>query len=117
VVELPFAADRCPCVEKLRTVLPLTACGGGGGGERSNDPVQEMLRQGKKPGALLFLHAHTLALAHPLTAKPLALQAPLSSFFAQVLHELRGDEEVTAGAASVGRGAGGEGTGHIDAKE
>ena len=24
VVELPFAADRCPCVEKLRTVLPLT---------------------------------------------------------------------------------------------
>jgi hypothetical protein len=24
VVELPFAADWCPCVEKLRTVLPLT---------------------------------------------------------------------------------------------
>ena len=24
VVELPFAADCCPCVEKLRTVLPLT---------------------------------------------------------------------------------------------
>jgi hypothetical protein len=24
VVELPFAADRCPCVEKLRTVLSLT---------------------------------------------------------------------------------------------
>jgi hypothetical protein len=24
VVELPFAADRCPWVEKLRTVLPLT---------------------------------------------------------------------------------------------
>jgi hypothetical protein len=24
VVELPFAADSCPCVEKLRTVLPLT---------------------------------------------------------------------------------------------
>jgi hypothetical protein len=23
VVELPFAADCCPCVEKLRTVLPL----------------------------------------------------------------------------------------------
>jgi hypothetical protein len=23
-VELPFAADCCPCVEKLRTVLPLT---------------------------------------------------------------------------------------------
>jgi hypothetical protein len=22
--ELPFAADCCPCVEKLRTVLPLT---------------------------------------------------------------------------------------------
>jgi hypothetical protein len=25
LVELPFAADCCPCVEKLRTVLPLTA--------------------------------------------------------------------------------------------
>jgi hypothetical protein len=25
VVELPWAADCCPCVEKLRTVLPLTA--------------------------------------------------------------------------------------------
>jgi hypothetical protein len=24
VVSLPFAADRCPCVEKLRTVSPLT---------------------------------------------------------------------------------------------
>jgi hypothetical protein len=24
VVELPFAADWCPCVEKLRTVLPIT---------------------------------------------------------------------------------------------
>jgi hypothetical protein len=24
VVELPFAADCCPCVEKLRTVLPFT---------------------------------------------------------------------------------------------
>jgi hypothetical protein len=24
VVKLPFAADCCPCVEKLRTVLPLT---------------------------------------------------------------------------------------------
>jgi hypothetical protein len=24
VVELPFAADCCPCVEKLRTVVPLT---------------------------------------------------------------------------------------------
>jgi hypothetical protein len=24
VVELPFAADSCPCVEKLRTVLSLT---------------------------------------------------------------------------------------------
>jgi hypothetical protein len=24
VVELPFAADCCPCVEQLRTVLPLT---------------------------------------------------------------------------------------------
>ena len=24
VVELPFAAECCPCVEKLRTVLPLT---------------------------------------------------------------------------------------------
>jgi hypothetical protein len=24
VVELPFAADCCPCVEKLQTVLPLT---------------------------------------------------------------------------------------------
>jgi hypothetical protein len=24
VVELPFAADCCPCVDKLRTVLPLT---------------------------------------------------------------------------------------------
>jgi hypothetical protein len=24
VLELPFAADSCPCVEKLRTVLPLT---------------------------------------------------------------------------------------------
>jgi hypothetical protein len=24
VVELPWAADNCPCVEKLRTVLPLT---------------------------------------------------------------------------------------------
>jgi hypothetical protein len=24
VAELPFAADCCPCVEKLRTVLPLT---------------------------------------------------------------------------------------------
>jgi hypothetical protein len=24
VVELPFAADCCPCVEKLRTVLPST---------------------------------------------------------------------------------------------
>jgi hypothetical protein len=24
VVELPWAADCCPCVEKLRTVLPLT---------------------------------------------------------------------------------------------
>jgi hypothetical protein len=24
VVELPFAADSCPCVEKLRTVLPFT---------------------------------------------------------------------------------------------
>jgi hypothetical protein len=24
VVELPFAAGCCPCVEKLRTVLPLT---------------------------------------------------------------------------------------------
>jgi hypothetical protein len=24
VVELPFAADRCPWVEKLRTALPLT---------------------------------------------------------------------------------------------
>jgi hypothetical protein len=24
VVELPFAADCCPCVEKLRTVLPLS---------------------------------------------------------------------------------------------
>jgi hypothetical protein len=24
VVELPFAADCCPCVEKLRTMLPLT---------------------------------------------------------------------------------------------
>ena len=24
VVELPFAADWCPCVEKLRTVLPFT---------------------------------------------------------------------------------------------
>jgi hypothetical protein len=24
VVELPFAADCCPCVEKLRNVLPLT---------------------------------------------------------------------------------------------
>jgi hypothetical protein len=23
VDELPFAADRCPCVEKLRTVLPI----------------------------------------------------------------------------------------------
>jgi hypothetical protein len=23
-VKLPFAADCCPCVEKLRTVLPLT---------------------------------------------------------------------------------------------
>ena len=23
VVELPFAADSCPCVGKLRTVLPL----------------------------------------------------------------------------------------------
>jgi hypothetical protein len=26
VVELRFAANRCPRVEKLRTVLPLTAC-------------------------------------------------------------------------------------------
>jgi hypothetical protein len=25
VVELPFAADCCPCVEKLRTVLHFTA--------------------------------------------------------------------------------------------
>ena len=24
VVELPFAADSCPCVEELRTVLSLT---------------------------------------------------------------------------------------------
>jgi hypothetical protein len=24
VIELPFAVDLCPCVEKLRTVLPLT---------------------------------------------------------------------------------------------
>jgi hypothetical protein len=24
VVELPWDADRCPCVEKPRTVLPLT---------------------------------------------------------------------------------------------
>jgi hypothetical protein len=24
VVELPLAADSCPCVEKLQTVLPLT---------------------------------------------------------------------------------------------
>ena len=24
MVELPWAADCCPCVEKLRTVLPLT---------------------------------------------------------------------------------------------
>jgi hypothetical protein len=24
VDELPFAADWCPCVEKLRTVLPFT---------------------------------------------------------------------------------------------
>ena len=24
VVELPWAADSCPCVEKLRTVLPFT---------------------------------------------------------------------------------------------
>jgi hypothetical protein len=24
VVELPFAADCCPCVEKLRTVLPFS---------------------------------------------------------------------------------------------
>jgi hypothetical protein len=24
VVELPWAADCCPCVEKLRTVLPVT---------------------------------------------------------------------------------------------
>jgi hypothetical protein len=24
VVELPWAADCCPCVEKLRTVLPFT---------------------------------------------------------------------------------------------
>jgi hypothetical protein len=24
VVELPFAAECCPCVEKLRTVLPFT---------------------------------------------------------------------------------------------
>ena len=23
-LELPFAADGCPCVEKLRTVLPFT---------------------------------------------------------------------------------------------
>jgi hypothetical protein len=30
VVELPFAADCCPCVEKLRTVLPLMLGGGGG---------------------------------------------------------------------------------------
>jgi hypothetical protein len=28
VVELPFAADCCPCVEKLRTVLPLMLGGG-----------------------------------------------------------------------------------------
>jgi hypothetical protein len=24
LVELPWAADRCPCVDKLRTLLPLT---------------------------------------------------------------------------------------------
>jgi hypothetical protein len=24
VVELPFAADCCPCVEKLRAILPFT---------------------------------------------------------------------------------------------
>jgi hypothetical protein len=37
VVELPFAADCCPCVEKLRTVLPLTGGirdGGGAFGQR-----------------------------------------------------------------------------------
>jgi hypothetical protein len=37
VVELPFAADSCPCVEKLRTVLPLTVgirAGEGEGGAR-----------------------------------------------------------------------------------
>jgi hypothetical protein len=27
VVELPWAADCCPCVEKLRAVLPLTVVG------------------------------------------------------------------------------------------
>jgi hypothetical protein len=52
VVELPFAADCCPCVEKLRTVLPLTVgirdseggregqrrTGGSGGGRVAAQP-------------------------------------------------------------------------------
>jgi len=49
-----------------------------------SDPVQRLLKTQKKPGSMLFLHAHTLALPHPLTGEPLVLQAPLSSFFAQV---------------------------------
>jgi hypothetical protein len=61
----------------------LCACGG------CSDPVQRQLKTQKKPGTMLFLHAHTLALAHPLTGEALVLQAPLSSFFAQVLGELQ----------------------------
>jgi hypothetical protein len=38
VARLPFAADCCPCEEKLRTVLPLTVGIGGLGGAPLGHP-------------------------------------------------------------------------------
>jgi pyruvate kinase len=43
VVELPCAADSCPCVEKLRTVLPLTVVSPGSGWHSGEAPARQTL--------------------------------------------------------------------------
>jgi hypothetical protein len=56
VVELPFAAGCCPCVEKLRTVLPVTVwyqrrCGAFGEGEGEGLTSATAYGEGRAPAA------------------------------------------------------------------
>ena len=85
VVRLPFAADCCPCVEKLGTVLPFSAGWGARGWPQHTNPCGVASRDD-------LLEAYRLAvIADPISAFGgiVAFNRPLTEELAKELREFR----------------------------